>query len=122
MKFISLFSKPPSHKRFSYEPRFYDAKAEEQREREERIRRELPQEQGIKGSESSGCRSRIAGSLQSSRKRSNKGKGELKATLLRSGLLLFLTVFAIAFLTWGEVVMYSLLLFIPLYFYLKFKK
>ena len=122
MKFISLFSKPPSHKRFSYEPRFYDAKAEEQREREERIRRELPQEQGINGSESSGYRSRIAGSLQSSRKRSNKGKGELNATLLRSGLLLFLTVFAIAFLTWGEVVMYSLLLFIPLYFYLKFKK
>ena len=67
-------------------------------------------------------RSRVAGSFQSARKRSKKDKGELNTVLLRSGLLLFLTLLAIAFLTWGKVVLYSLLLVIPLYFYLKFRK
>ena len=121
MKFISLFSKTPSHKRFSYEPRFYDSKEEERKEREERIRRELDHERGA-ATDAAGFRERMTGALQAARKRSKKGKGELNATLLRSGLLLFLTLFAMALLTWGQVAIYSLLLFIPLYMYLKYKK
>lgn len=122
MKFISLFNKPPDHKKFSYTPRFYDQKAEERKEREERIRRELAREEGQDAVEVSGYRSRITDTFQSARRRSNKGRGELNAVLLRSGLLLFLTLFAIAFLTWGTSALYSLLVFVPLYFYLKFKK
>ena len=36
-------------------------------------------------------------------------------------ILLFFTIFIIAFLEWGQPVLYSLFLFIPFYFYLKFK-
>lgn len=122
MKFVSLFTKTPDYKRFSYRPRFYDAKAEERKEREERMRRELERERGEAPESGIDYRSRIAGSFQSARRRSNKDKGELNAVLLRSGLLLFLTLLAIAFLTWGKDVLYSLLIFVPVYFYLKFRK
>ena len=122
MKFVSLFTKTPDYKKFSYRPRFYDAKAEERKEREERIRRELDRDRGEASESGTDYRSRVAGSFQSARKRSKKDKGELNTVLLRSGLLLFLTLLAIAFLTWGKVVLYSLLLVIPLYFYLKFRK
>ena len=37
MKFVSLFTKAPNYKRFSYAPRFYDKKAEERKEREQRL-------------------------------------------------------------------------------------
>ncbi len=122
MKFISLFNKTPDNKKFNYRPRFYDQKAEERKEREDRIRRDLEREQGM-GTEADGSyRSRIAGTFHAARRRSSKGKTELNAVLLRSGLLLFLTLFAIAFLTWGKDALYSLLVFVPLYFYLKFKK
>lgn len=122
MKFVSLFTKTPNHKRFNYTPRFYDPKEDERKEREERIRRELEREQGIQPENSGDYRSRIAGSFQYSRKRSNKGKSELNAVLLRSGLLLFLALFAMAFLQWGKDSLYMLLVFVPVYFYLKFRK
>ena len=122
MKFISLFTKTPEHKRFSYEPRYYDAKAEERKEREERIAREIARERGQSMEGSGDYRSRIAGSFHSARRRSRKDSGELSATMLRLGVLLFLSLFLIAFFTWGKPVIYSLLLFVPFYFYLKFRK
>ncbi|MBL7865014.1 MAG: hypothetical protein JNK10_09075 [Cyclobacteriaceae bacterium] len=122
MKFVSLFTKTPNHKRFNYTPRFYDPKEDERKEREERLRRELEREQGIQPENSGDYRSRIAGSFQHSRKRSNKGKSELNAVLLRSGLLLFLALFAMSFLQWGKDSLYMLLVFVPVYFYLKFRK
>lgn len=122
MKFVSLFTKTPNNKRFSYTPRFYDQKAEERKEREERIRREIEREQGTQSDTSPDHRVRIAGSFHAARKRSDKGKGELNAVLLRSGLLLFLTLFLMAFLTWGKEALYGLLVFVPVYFYLKFRK
>jgi hypothetical protein len=122
MKFISLFTKTPSYKRFSYAPRYYDAKEEERKEREERIRREIAREKGEAGAESGDYRARIAGSFQSARRRSNKSPGELSSTMMRLGVLLFLSLFLIAFFTWGKVVTYALLLFVPVYFYLKFRQ
>lgn len=122
MKFISLFSKTPNHKRFSYRPRYWDQAAEERKEREERIRRELEREQGLTPESDPDYRSRIAGSFHSARRRSNKSSGELNAVLLRSGVLLFLVLFLMAFLTWGTDSLYALLIFVPLYFYFKFKK
>lgn len=122
MKFISLFSKTPNHKRFNYTPRYWDQAAEERKEREERIRKELEREQGLVPESSPNYRARIAGSFHSARKRSNKSSGELNAVLLRSGVLLFLVLFLMAFLTWGTDSLYALLIFIPVYFYFKFKK
>jgi Flp pilus assembly protein TadB len=120
MKFLSLFTKAPSHQRFNYTPRYWDPKKEERQEREARLRRELELEQG-KTPVTTGYQSRIAGSFQAARKRS-KVTTDPSAVLIRLGVLLFLVVFLMAFLTWGKPVIYSLFLFIPLYFYLKFKK
>lgn len=125
MKFISLFGKTPGHKRFAYKPRYWDQGAEERKEREERIRAEIEREKGIssgEGDPSNGYRSRIAGSFHASRKRSNKSSEEMSRVLLRSGVLLFLVLFLMAYLTWGNNSLYALLVFVPVYFYFKFKK
>lgn len=122
MKFISLFTKTPSYKRFSYEPRYYDQKAEERKEREERIRKEIERERGEPGAADDNYRDRMTGSFQTARRRSKRGSGEFKTAILRSAVLLFITLFVMAYLTWGKDALYSLLLFIPLYFYFKFKK
>lgn len=122
MKFLSVFTKAPAHQRFKYTPRFYDAQKEEMEERERRIKQELEREKGIVISENSAAyRSRIAGSFKAARKRS-KPDDALNATLLRFGILLFLTVFVIAFLEFGRPALYLLLLFLPFYLYLKFKR
>jgi len=122
MKFVSLFTKAPNYKRFSYTPRFYDQRAEEMKEREERIRREIEMEKGGNVTEITGYRSRMAGSFNSARKRSKVSEDSRRSSLIRSGLLLYMVLFIMAFLTWGSAALYSLLLFVPVYFYLKFKK
>lgn len=125
MKFISLFTKTPNHKRFAYKPRYWDPEAEERKEREERIRAEIAREKGVNQGEvgaDDDYRSRITGSFHASRKRSNKSSDELRTVLLRSGVLLFLVLFLMAFLTWGKDSLYVLLVFIPVYFYFRFKK
>jgi len=120
MKFISLFTKAPQHQRFNYTPRFYDPRKEEMEERERRIREELALEKN-ENVNPAGYRSRIAGSFQAARKRS-KPSGEKNAVMLRLAVLLFLTLFIMAFLTWGKVALYSFFAFVPFYLYLKFKK
>ena len=120
MKFISLFTKAPSHQRFGYNPRFYDPKKEEMEERESRIKSELERERGIT-EDLTRHRSRIAGSFQAARKRS-KASSEPNAAVLRSVILICLVLFLMAFITWGKVALYGLFILIPVYFYLKFKK
>lgn len=124
MKFISLFTKTPNHKRFGYKPRYWDPEAEERKEREDRIRKEIERERGQTEPTEEGedYRARIAGSFHASRRRSNKSPGELNSVLLRSGVLLFLVLFLMAFLTWGKDSLYALIVFVPIYFYFKFKK
>lgn len=118
MKFLSLFTKTPEHQRFNYVPRYYDAKKEEMQEREARIRHELHLEEESEQA----YRSRIAGSFHAARRRSKSSSGGLSATLLRFGILLFLVLFLMAYLTWGKVALYSLVLFVPIYIYAKFKR
>lgn len=118
MKFLSLFTKAPSHQRFNYTPRYWDPKKEEMIEREARIRRELKLEEE-KGP--GDYRSRIQGSFQAARKRSKQTGDSLNATLLRLGIILFLVLFVMAYLQWGQPAFYGLALFIPFYLYLKFK-
>lgn len=119
MKFLSLFTKAPQHQRFQYTPRFYDPQKEEMQERESRIRAEIEREKG-KTEDLGQHRSRIAGSFHAARRRS-KTNSEPSAVMIRLGVLLFLAFFIMAFLQWGKPVLYSLFLFIPFYFYLKFK-
>ncbi len=119
MKFLSVFTKTPTHQRFNYTPRYYDPKKEEMQEREARIRRELQLE---KEEGPGDYRSRIAGSFHAARKRSKQSKGSLESTLMRFGIILFLVLFIMAYLQWGQVALYGFALFIPFYIYLKFRK
>ncbi|MFM8912527.1 MAG: hypothetical protein ACKOE6_06325 [Flammeovirgaceae bacterium] len=122
MKIISLFTKAPQHQRFNYVPRYYDPVKEEMKERMERIQKELDRERGVAtDATQSGHRSRIAGSFQAARKRS-KPQQQGTETLMRLGIILFLTLFLIAFFTWGRPAVYGALLVIPFYAYLKFKQ
>lgn len=122
MKFVSLFTKAPPYKRFAYEPRFYDQKAEERKEREDRVRQELARGQGPLSAEATEYRTRMTGAFQSALRRSKSSQSTMRTNLIRLGVFLFLTLFIMAFMTWGKTALYSLLLFMPLYIYLKFKK
>ncbi|MFZ1808108.1 MAG: hypothetical protein WAU36_12840 [Cyclobacteriaceae bacterium] len=121
MKFLSVFSKAPTHQRFNYTPRYYDPKKEEMKEREARIRRELKLERE-EGTEMGDYRSRIPGSFHAARKRSKQSGKTLGASLLRFGIVLFLVLFIIAYIQWGQVAFYGFALFVPFYLYMKFKK
>lgn len=120
MKFFSLFTKTPAHQRFNYVPRYWDPKKEEMMEREARIKRELNLER--EKEQAGDYRSRISGSFHAARKRSKQSNASLNATLLRLGIILFLVLFIIAYIQWGRVAFFGLVLFIPFYLYLKLKK
>ncbi len=121
MKLPSLFTKTPKHRKFSFTPRFYDAMEEERKEREERIRKELKgteEEKLIE--EHSGYRSRIAGSFKSARRTASREKSP-SSNLIRLIILTFLALWLIAFIQFGNVAFYALILFIPFYYFLKSK-
>ncbi|HEX5171989.1 MAG TPA: hypothetical protein VFW11_22580 [Cyclobacteriaceae bacterium] len=121
MKFPSLFTKTPPHRKFSFTPRFYDPREEERKEREERIRKELKEFSEINENENhfqSDYRSRIAGSFKSARRSASRQKSP-STSLLRIIILTFLSIWLIAFLQFGNVAFYALLLFIPLYLFMK---
>lgn len=121
MKFLSLFTKAPQHQRFSYTPRFYDPVKEELEQRESRIKKELEKERGVESEDTTAAyRTRIAGSFQAARKR-GKQTGGTSVAMTRLFILLFITVFLIAFLEFGRPALYMFVLFVPFYLYLKFK-
>lgn len=120
MKFFSIFTKAPQHQRFQFKPRYYDPQREEMQERENRIRIKLAREQGNLSDNPAIHRTRIAGAFQAARRRSNPSQSG-QTVLIRLGALLFISVFLIAFITWGKVVLYSLFLFLPVYFFLRFR-
>jgi hypothetical protein len=120
MKFLSIFTKAPQHQRFQYKPRYYDPLKEEMQERENRIRMELARERGAAVEDVGGHRARMAGAFHAARRRSNPSQNGT-TIMIRLGTLLFISVFLIAFLTWGKPVLYSLFLFIPVYFFLRFR-
>ena len=119
MKLPSLFTKTPQHRKFSFTPRFYDAKEEERKEREERIRRELKGPEEEKLIEDHGdYRSRIAGSFKSAKRTASRQKSP-SSNLIRLVILTFLTLWLIAYIQFGNVAFYALILFIPFYLFLK---
>lgn len=100
-------------------PRHYDAQAEERKEREERIRKEL--ESGNRTMADTGYRERIAGSFRGAKKTST-AQADPSANMMRLILLLFLTLWLIAVLQFGTPAIYGILLIVPFYFFLKFRK
>jgi hypothetical protein len=119
MKFPSLFGRTPSHRRFEYRPRFYDPQKEERAERERRIREELALEKSETGVGEGDYRARIKGSFQRSRRRA-KPSSETSAIVVRLAVLLFISLWLIAYMQWGNVAFYALLLAIPVWFYFRF--
>lgn len=119
MKIISIFTKTPQHRKFSYTPRFYNPDDEERKNREDRIRKEVEKEQG-KDIDYSEYRSRIAGSFRSAR-RPGAQPVNPSASLIRLVLLTFFAFWLYAFIEFGNVAFYGLLLLVPFYFFLKLK-
>ena len=115
MKFPTLFTKIPRYKRFDYTPRHYDPQEEERKARDEQIRKGLRAE----GEISSEYRTRIVGSFKASRKHQSKSF-DPSANLIRLVIITFLVVWIIAYLQFGSIAFYGLLLFIPFYLWLKF--
>lgn len=125
MKFLQLFNKVPNYKRFDYTPRHYDPKAEERKERELRIKKEMMAEkdpQKLNEDEEFGYRTRIAGSFRTAKKTVTP-QSDPSSTMLRLIILLIITVGLFAFLEYGKIALVGVaLVFIPLYLYLKFRK
>lgn len=121
MKFISLFTKTPQHKKFTYAPRFYDPRQEERKIRNERIQAELltTEKKEIEVVDT-GYRSRIAGSFKTSKKSSTR-QSDPSASMMRLIILTFLALWLYAFIQFGNVAFYGLLLLVPFYFFLKFR-
>lgn len=126
MKIPSLFSKIPRHKRFNFMPRFYDEREYELKEREERIRRELESQRAAdKATEDIdpslfSHRERIAGSFRSSARRSmHQGSSSPSTMLIRLALFTFLAIWVIAYLEYGNVAFFALLLIFPVYFLMR---
>jgi len=119
MKFPSLFTKAPNYKRFNFQPRHYDPHEEEKKERELRIRKEIGERNTELTTEEPG--SRIAGSFRQAKKTAGR-QADPSASLLRIIILLFLSVWLIAYLQFGKAAIYALILFVPVYLYLKFRK
>lgn len=124
MKFTQLFTKIPNYKRFGYTPRHYDPLEEERKEREQRILQELDQDQRkkLEDDSSNAYRARITGSFKTAKKTATVQR-DPTANMLRLIVLLIVTVGLIAFIQYGKVAIYGVLLvFIPLYLYLKYRK
>ena len=119
MKFPTLFTKTPRHKRFSFQPRYYDPQEEEQREREQRIKKELQETDSE--SDLHSHRSRIAGSFRQA-KRSSQKQTNSSAAILRTLILTFLVIWLIAYLQYGKPAIYALFVLVPVYIYFRFLK
>lgn len=125
MKIPSLFSKTPKPRRFSFPTRFYDEREYELKERQERIRRELENRKAAGESEADidpalfRHRERIAGSFKSSARRSIHGQSGASTMLIRFVIFIFLAVWLIAYLQYGNVAFYGLLLIFPVYFLMR---
>jgi Flp pilus assembly protein TadB len=119
MKFPTLFTKTPRHKRFSFQPRYYDPLEEEKKERELRIRKELQENETEE--ELLSHRSRIAGSFRQA-KRITSTQTDSSTAILRTLILTFLVIWLIAYLHYGQPAIYALFVLVPVYIYFRFIK
>ncbi len=120
MKIPSVFTKAPSHKKFSFTPRYFDDQEEQRKEREERIKKELKKEDGKEVKIDPGYRTRIAGSFRSTKKTITP-RVDQSVNILRLVILLVLVLFLIAYLQFGNDVVYGLVVIVPLYLYVRLR-
>lgn len=119
MKFPTLFTKTPRHKRFNFTPRHYDPQEEERRVREERIKMELQAGAEDDDERLHEYRTRIAGSFRTARGKKTKNF-DPSANILRLIILTVLVLFVIAYLHYGNISIYLLALIIPVYIWIRF--
>ncbi|MCZ8355027.1 MAG: hypothetical protein O9340_09850 [Cyclobacteriaceae bacterium] len=122
MKFVGLFGKTPAHKRFNYIPRHFDPLEEQRKEREERIKQEI--KAGLRKEteeDLANHRSKIKGAMQAARRRSNMQAGQPSAAILRTAITLFLVIQLWAYLQFGSVALYGMLLLVPAYLFMKLR-
>ncbi len=120
MKFLSVFTKTPSHKKFTFTTRYFDDQEEERKEREERIRKELEQENRKEVAAEVTHKTRIAGSFRTAKK-SIKPRADPSANILRLLILLIMVIFLIGYLQFGNVVAYGLVVLVPFYLYVRLR-
>ena len=118
LKFPSLFGKIPRHQRFTYEPRFYDAQAEERKVRNARLVPEVTTEQATVVD----LKKRMSGSFKSARKLSKSSGTGMSTVMVRLLINLLLVLLLIGWLQWGNSVLYSLFLIIPVYVWFRLFK
>jgi len=109
MKFPSLF-RTPKPQRFRIEPRYYDPIKEDIEERTEKIKRQLS------GGQEFDFKSNISG-VFSRRRTENR-----QSNFLQIGLVALFFGIAVGYLFYGNNIFYLLLIFIPVYLYLKLKR
>lgn len=118
MKFPTLFTKTPKHKRFNFIPRHYDPQEEERRAREERVQKEM--NGGDENEEKlQDYRSRISGSFRTARSKQTKNF-DPSANILRLVIITILVLFVIAYLHYGNISIYLLALIVPVYIWIRF--
>lgn len=118
MKFPTLFTKVPKHRRFNFSPRHYDPQEEERKAREERIQKEMnggdDDEEKLRE-----YRARIAGSFRTARNKQTRNF-DPSANILRLIIVTILVVVVMAYLHFGNVSIYLLALIVPVYLWLRF--
>ena len=110
-KFPSLI-RLPKHKRFNFEPRYYDPVKEDIENRIAQIKSEMGEvEEGQYRSSIHGAFRRNQGSVSSG-----------SAGLIQ--LIVFIVLFGgfVGWLFYGDIILYALSAFIPLYFFLRLRK
>ena len=121
MKFPTLFTKIPGHKRFNYIPRHYDPQEEERKAREERIQKELRANDDTNEFDS-GHRARIMGSFRSARRSQGGQTFNPSTNMLRLIIITLIVVWLIAYLHYGKPAIYGLALIIPMYIWIRFAR
>lgn len=118
MKLPTLFGKIPKHRRYNYEPRFYDPRKEEREARLARKRAEAGEEDSL--AVDIDRKTRMSEAFRTHKKNQRSSTMNFRPALIRSALLLFMTLITIAWLQWGNVALYGLLLAVPLWIYVRF--
>ncbi|SDK68336.1 hypothetical protein SAMN05421823_103276 [Catalinimonas alkaloidigena] len=106
------FTKTSRHKRFNYEPRYYDPVAEELKQRTEAIKQEI---------EAARAYSKGTGNFSSAARISRgfaRAKSQRKKTsFLQIFLIVVLGTFCVAYLKYGNMALLILVFAVPVYFF-----
>jgi len=109
---IPTLTRLPSHRKFSFDPRYYDPIKEDIEERTSRIEQELRQRTSVATAYSSGINGAFA-------RRASYNKS---SNMLQGVIMIALFMFIFGYLYFGNGVFYVLWLVFPIYGYFRFKQ